>query len=711
MKGLSIAALIVFVLVSAAASAQTNTGRISGTVIDATGGAIPGASIVVSSDATGQSWRASTDDRGFYTMANLPVGDYSVEAESKGFQKALKKGFTVDSDSRLTANFTLAIGQLSEKVTVTDVAGDTVNTTSGEIGHVIDSAQIEATALNGRNYMQLVTLIPGVAVLDEDQMALTTSLSTASQSVNGNRANANSITVDGAFNMDAGSNSSQINNVGVEFIREVKVQTSNFSAEYGRMSGAAINVVTRGGTNDYHGSLFEFLRNDAVDARNFFAPDVGKLDFNNFGWSAGGPVLKNKLFLFGGEEWKIIRRSAEPVRFSIPTIAQRAGDFNTGSTKLYYPGTTTAIPNRNIAFLITPDGQATANVYNAMQKQATAYNDAVTSSNATFQGNNPFNSREDLVRADYRMSDRHSFYVRWLRDTYKLSDPFGGDTSKLPVTATSELRPGSSAQLAHTAVLGPSLVNEIKFNALWMDDNIIPTGTSWMRSTYGFTYQKYYKGGGGAYPNGIPSIQVNGLSYFSGPAGTAQTAFTDLSLADNFTWVHGQHTFKAGVLISRDRKDQNGRALYNGQAKVNNKGNPNSTGVAFADALIGCFLTYTEAASDPVAFLRFSQAEAYAMDTWRVARHLSVDMGVRYYYMQPTYAVANNLVNFNPSLFDFAKAVKVNQDGTLVPNSGSVYNGLQRAGNGVPADQIRQSSRRQFRGRAVRTGRSAPRFL
>ena len=325
MKGLSIAALIVFVLVSAVASAQTNTGRISGTVIDATGGAIPGASIVVSSDATGQSWRASTDDRGFYTVANLPVGDYSVEAESKGFQKAMKKGFAVDSDSRLTANFTLAIGQLSEKVTVTDVAGETVNTTSGEVGHVIDSAQIEATALNGRNYMQLVTLIPGVAVLDEDQMALTTSLSTASQSVNGNRANANSITVDGAFNMDAGSNSSQINNVGVEFIREVKVQTSNFSAEYGRMSGAAINVVTRGGTNDYHGSLFEFLRNDAVDARNFFAPDVGKLDFNNFGWSAGGPILKNKLFVFGGEEWKIIRRSAEPVRFSIPTIAAAGG--------------------------------------------------------------------------------------------------------------------------------------------------------------------------------------------------------------------------------------------------------------------------------------------------------------------------------------------------------------------------------------------------
>jgi hypothetical protein len=686
MKSFYLASVLTVLCANAMVFAQTTSGRISGTVVDASGASIPGAAIQVRNEGTGLSWRAATDERGFYVVPNLPVGEYVVEVEAKGFQRAARKGFALDADSRLTADFALKVGQISEQVVVEDVAGETINTTSAEIGRVIDAGQVDATALNGRNYMQLVTLIPGVAVLDEDQMALTTSMSTASQSVNGNRTNANSITIDGGFNMDAGNNSSQIHNVGVEFVREVKVQTSNFSAEYGRMSGASINVTTRSGGNQYHGALFEYLSNDKVDARSFFAPSVGKLDFNNFGWNAGGPIQRNKLFVFGGQEYKIIRRAAEPVRFSIPTIAQRAGDFSTTS-KIYYPGTTTAVPNKNVASLITPDGRAIAKVFDAMQRQATVYNDNVTSSNSTFQGNNPFNSREELVRADYRMSDRNSLYARWIRDTYNLSDPFGGSSDKLPVTATRELRPGSSMQLAYTTVISATRINEAKVNMLWMDDNIVPIGTSWLRKTYGFTFNKYYSGGGGQYPDGIPEIDVNGMSYFKGPAGAARTAFTDLSFADNFTWVRGQHTFKTGVLVTRVRKDQNGKSQYNGLAKINNKGNPNTTNVAFADALLGYFLTYTEAAADPVAFLRFSQAEAYAMDTWKVARRLSLEGGVRYYYMQPAYAQANNLVNFNPGLYDFKKSVKVNTDGTLVPNSGSAYNGLQRAGDGVPQSE------------------------
>jgi len=678
--------ILTLLFAGAMAFGQTTTGRISGTVTDPSGAAVPGTAIVVRSESNGLHWNASTDERGFYVVPNLPVGEYSVEAEAPGFQKALKKGFAVDSDSRLTADFALVVGQVTEQVAVTAVVGETVNTTSGEIARVVDSAQVDSMPLNGRNYLQLITMIPGVVTLDEDQMALTTSLSTASQSVNGNRTTSNNYTVDGAFNMDAGSNSTQINNVGVEFIREVKIQTANFSAEYGRMSGAQVNVTTKTGSNSYHGSLFEYLRNDFFDARNFFSPSVTNLKFNDFGWTVGGPVLKNKLFFFGGQEYKIVRREAEPVRFSIPTIAERAGDFST-SSKIYYPGTTTPVPNKNIASLITPDGQAIANVYSAMQKQAVSYNDAITNSNATFEGNNPFNSQEDLARADYRMSDRNSFYARWIRDTYKLTDPFGGDTGKLPVTPTQELRPGSSGQLAYTTILSPTRVNEVKFNVVWLDNNTIPVGTTWERSTYGFAFTKYYGDRGGEYPNGIPEIDVNGLTYFKGPAGASKQAFTDLSFADSFTWIHGQHTFKTGILITRDRRDQNGQSQYNGLVKINNKGNPNTTNVAFGDALVGSFLTYTEAQTDPVAFLRFSQAEAYVMDTWKIAPRLSVEAGVRYYYMQPAYAEANNLVNFNPSLYNFAEAAKVNQDGTLVPNSGFIYNGLMRAGDGVPVDQ------------------------
>ena len=192
---------------------------------------------------------------------------------------------------------------------------------------MVDKRQVQNLALNGRNYMQLVTLIPGAAILDEDQLALTTSLSISQAAINGNRPNYNSLSVDGGSNMDSGSNNSQINNVGIDFIQEVKIQTSNFSAEYGRNAGASINVVTRGGGNDYHGAVFEFLRNDKLDARSFFSPVRQKLRFNNFGWNFNGRIIRDKLFFFAGQEYKYIRQDAAPVRRTLPTRAERNGNF------------------------------------------------------------------------------------------------------------------------------------------------------------------------------------------------------------------------------------------------------------------------------------------------------------------------------------------------------------------------------------------------
>ena len=163
------------------------------------------------------------------------------------------------------------------------------------------SQQVQNLALNGRNYIQLLSLVPGVALLNDDQLELTTSLATGNQSINGNRGQTNNVTVDGGFNLQSGSNASQINNVGIDYIQEVKIQTSNFSAEYGRNSGAQVSLVTRSGGNDFHGSAFEFIRNDKLDARSFFAPVRPTLRFNNFGYSFGGPIFKDKLFFFGGQ--------------------------------------------------------------------------------------------------------------------------------------------------------------------------------------------------------------------------------------------------------------------------------------------------------------------------------------------------------------------------------------------------------------------------
>ena len=320
--------LLITLCAAISSSGQTIFGRISGTVKDSNGSAVPNANVTITNAATNLVRTVTTDEDGFYTATNLPAGTYTILVVRDGFKKAQQAGVVLAADARLTQDMTLEVGQLTETVQISSGVGETVNTTSGEVARVVDQRQVQNLALNGRNYMQLVTLIPGAVILDEDQLALTTSLSISQAAVNGNRPNYNSLSVDGGFNMDSGSNNSQVNNVGIDFVQEVKIQTSNFSAEYGRNAGAAINIVTRGGGNSYHGSAFEFLRNDKLDARLFFSPVKAKLRFNNFGWNFNGPIKKDKLFFFVGQEYKRIRLDSAPVKRSLPTRAERLGDFS-----------------------------------------------------------------------------------------------------------------------------------------------------------------------------------------------------------------------------------------------------------------------------------------------------------------------------------------------------------------------------------------------
>ena len=232
-------AVLVALLSTAPAWAQTITGRIDGRVTDSSGAVLPGATISIVNTGTGLTITQVTDDNGTYTATNLPVGNYTVSAELEGFRRAQRTGVQLSADGRLSADFTLGVGQLSESVQVQAVTGEAVNRTSGEVARTIDQTQIRDLAFNGRNYLELASLIPGAVATDFDPLALATSLSVTGQSINGNRTNTNNLTIDGTSNVDSGSNGSQVNNVSLSFIEEVKIQTSNFSAELGRNSGAA----------------------------------------------------------------------------------------------------------------------------------------------------------------------------------------------------------------------------------------------------------------------------------------------------------------------------------------------------------------------------------------------------------------------------------------------------------------------------------------
>jgi hypothetical protein len=682
----------VWLLAAGMVLGQNYNGRISGTVSDKSGAVIPGATVILTNDETQVSRKLTTDGNGYYSVPNLAPGIFSVEADATGFRKVKQTGYDLADNGRITADFKLEVGGVTETVVVQEVLGETVNTVSGELGHTIDSEQVRDLALNGRNYMQLVSLIPGVALLDEDSMATTTSLSVTSQSVNGTRTNTSNLMVDGGMNLDSGSNGSQINNVGVGFIRELSIQTSAMSAEWGRSSGAVINAVTKGGGNRYHGELLYTIRNDALDAKDYFAPDKPTLRYHDYAWNLGGPVkfgrFKNRLFFFGGQEWKKINRFTSPTRRTLPTIAETNGEFADRTNTIRYPGTTTPIPNKDLRPLMTPDGKAVMKVYREMIQQAASFTDKPISNNAIYQVLNPFHWRQDILRVDYTVNDRNSVYFRWLHDSYDLVDPFGTfNASQLPTTPTARDRPSYGPQLADMWTISPSVMNEIKLNISWNSQRTPLMGDAWKRSTYGFQFPLLY-GGNGPYA-GIPDVTVNSFASYNGPARVFLISpTTDISLSDNVTYIRGARQFKLGVMIIRNRKDQNGRSVYDGSVAFNTSPNNNTTNYALADAALGNFSTYSEAQSDPVGMFRFSQQEAYIQNDWKVSRRLTLNLGFRYSHFTPTYTTANNIVNFDPALYDPKKAVSlVASTGAIVPNSGSLVNGLVRAGDGVPKDQ------------------------
>jgi Carboxypeptidase regulatory-like domain len=675
---------------SATMRAQTSFGQIAGNVTDASGAVVPAATVTVTNVGTQVVRTVTTDERGYYILTSLPIGDYSIQVTASGFRGENRTGISITADAHLTSDFQLQIGGATETVTVSAVSGETLNTTSGELAHVIDPKQVANLPLNGRNYIQLMTLIPGAITTNPDNFAITTSLASNTQSINGNRADSSNLTVDGAYNQVAGSNSSLMNNVSPDFIQEVKIATSNFSAEYGRTSGPAFNIVTKSGTNSFHGGAFYFMRNNYLDARNYFAATKTQLIYNDFGYSIGGPVFRDKLFFFGGEEWRRLRQQAAPTRFTVPDSAELAGNF--GSTTLYMPGTfgttKTPIPGNNISSLITPDGQAIANVYRTMVGLALSYSDTPTANNLTLAPSNPLNFRQDFVRLDYHLNDKHFLYGRWINDNNSLIDPYGtfSDSGVLPTTPTQRNRPGQSYLLAHTWNITPTIINQAQVNFSWAAQRIPPYGVNWERSTFGFQYNRLYPGGG-SYPNGIPKVTITNFAPFQGPNFALKSPTTDIEVGDSISFIKGNHLIKAGVIVIRDRVDQNGRPYYTGNINFSGSNAALTTGNSIADALLGNFASYSEASSDPTGHFRFTQPEAFAQDSWRMLRNLSIEYGIRFQYIQSMYTQGNNMGNFDPAVYAAGTPVQVNTNGTLVPNSGNPFNGLVRAGSGVPANQ------------------------
>jgi hypothetical protein len=684
-------ALALLLAAPSALLSQTMFGRISGTVTDASGAAVPGAKVAITKTDTQAVRTETSDSRGFYVAENLAIGPYAVSIDHTGFKRAERKGIFLVADGRETADFTLQVGDATQTVEVAAPAAETLNTISGEVSHVIDQQQVDNLALNGRNYMELLSLVPGAVITNPDSFSVTTSLSATNQAVNGHRTNGNNMTVDGLGNLDGGANGSLINNVSPDFTQEVKIQTSAFSAEYGRSSGVAFNLVTKNGTNQFHGAAFEYFRNDALDARNYFSPNNTELRFNDFGYNVGGPIKKNRLFFFGGEEWKRLRQQTAPVRVSLPTTAELAGNFNGSGKTIDAPGTKNPYPGDIIpASAMTADGRAIGNVYSYVTSLTAAFTNTPVANNAIYEVPNPLNYREDIVRADYRINDNHTLYARYIEDFNTIYLAYGpgtaGSASYVPTVAENRNRPGKSGLLSETWVISPTLVNEVRVGSSWNSQRYQNLGDAWQRSTYGFTFQRVFNSVG-QYATGIPDVNVQNFEQWKGPDQTLTSPTTEMEAGDTLSISRGAHSIRTGFMVIRNRKDQNGRSPYDGSLTFNTSGDPNTTGYALADALLGNFQTYTEAAYDPIGHYRYTEPAAFIDDSWRVTRKLTLNLGLRWEYMMAAYSTPNNLTRFDPALYNPAQAVTVTSAGLVVAGSGNIYDGLQRAGSGVPSNE------------------------
>jgi len=658
--------------------AQTNFGSVSGNVRDASGAVVPGSKIVVTNSATAFRQEVETDSSGAFVFPSLPVGTYTVRVEHQGFKAAEQRGVVLDAASSRSLSFTLEVGQLTESVAVT-AAIEQVQTTSGSVGRVINDQQLSQIALNGRQYTQLLRLVPGVVATTlnvfNPQLALN------QQVVNGIRTQSSYFLVDGAENHDNGANSNGLVDPNIDAIAEVKLDTSSYAAEFGGRAGATINLVTKSGTRDFHGTLFEFVRNDAFDARSFFSPSVDALRFNDFGGTIGGPVFiprkfntgRDKLFFFFSEEWKYTRQGQTNVNV-VPTALERAGDFR---------GSTLAAPVDPLNGVAFPDRVVPASRWArngpGLLKPYPLPNFAGPGGNNIATGAAVTDFREELLRLDYNITPKTQLSYRFTNDKWYIVFPFRNNT--LNIAPNPRPRPSylTSISLQHT--FSPTMVNYFSFSIGKNSIQGTPDNSLLTRSTLGLTYPEIFPANRTAVG---PAVTIAGFTaYTSGDR--IKNGNGTFTWRDDFTKVIGAHTLKFGTQITRARKNENTNVRDEGSATFNTSALLTSRN-AIADVLLGNFQSYTESEADTFWWARFNQFEFYAQDKWRVSRRLTVDIGLRYNIIPPFTNAQGNSSTWLTRLFDPAKAPRVDPgNGSIVPGTGDPYNGIGIYGSSFPS--------------------------
>lgn len=660
---------------------QTNVGLVNGTVLDTTGAAISGCTVTATNRGTRSQQTVTTDASGSFVFPGLPAGTYVVRFEHPGFRSVEQSDVVLDSGSTRALSVTLDVGQMTESISVS-AAGQQVQTSSGSIGKVIDEQQVSQIAMNGREYTQLLRLTPGVAATTLNVFNPQTSIN--QQAVNGVRALSNFFTVDGAENMTDGGNSNALVDPNVDAITELKMETSAYAAEFGGRGGALINVVTKSGTQEFHGTLFYFLRNNAFDARSFFDQKLLPLRFNDFGGTLGGPIYlpgkfnsaKDKLFFFYSQEWKYTRQGQTTVNV-VPTAAERTGNFQGSALAAPIdPLTGTPFPDR-----IIPSSRWSANGPSLL-KPIPLPNFPGPGGNFAASGSARTDYREELMRFDYNITPKHQLSYKLVLDSWNIVFPFR--SNNLPFVPNPRDRPGYLTSISLQSVFSPTLLNHVMFSAGHTRITGNPDVSAITRSTLGLTYPEIYAANRS---NVGPAVTIAGFTgYTSGDR--IRSGQTPFQFRDDFTKVAGPHTFKFGVFLIRSRVNENTNVRDEGQVTFNTSAVRSSRN-AIGDVLLGNFQQYQEWDADSFYRPRYWTVELYAQDKWRISRRLTLDLGVRYNILKPATMAQGNVSTWLPRLFNPANAPQVNSsNGSIVPGTGDPWNGIGLWGDSFPDDAI-----------------------
>ena len=684
MRRISIWLSAIFLCAAVFAGAQTTTGRIQGVVTDSQGASVPDAQVSIKNVATAETRVAVTSRQGEYSVPDLPVGTYDIMVKAPNFKEFIARHVELDVSSVVTQNASLVLGSVNEQITVEATAVQ-VETASGVLASTVEGNEVRELPLNGRNFVELTQLTPGVS--PQDSFAATHKGLEAGVdfSINGNNTTGNLFLVDGVNNNDIGSNRTILVYPSIQAIDELKILTNSYGAEYGQASGGVISIITRSGTNAFHGGAFYAGRNSALNANDYFNNQHGAprsaLHRNDYGFNVGGPIIKDRLFFFESEEWnKEIRGAA---RFAeVPTLAELGGDFsnlrkNSDGTPCENTPTISGTPVTAI-----PTGQLSnaGKVIAADTYPAPNLTNVVNCDNWGFTQSTSVPWREDNIRIDFDATKTFKIFGRFTQDAWSNPAPntlgYWGDDI-YPAVEGSWTQPGRQATVKLTKLIGASAVNEFQVSFAMNRITVAQSGTGQngmspaaLVAQINAASPSYFNPNskfGGAAGLGQPLFwsAIGGTGNYQGGGG-AVGGISDMGpwhnneqlliLKDDFSKVRGAHTFKVGFLATNNQKNEINSNSSNANSQywsTTSAANSSSNGVF---DLLWNQSTWggTEVNTNAYAQMRWHDYEAYFQDSWKARRNLTIDYGIRFSELRQPFTGNDQYSTFNPTIYNAA---------------------------------------------------------